>query len=147
MTANRESGVAADVALSRNPKAGPRDISKDLAMRSAVQALGTAVFYGMIGVTLFGIFLTPATMMRSLGSTRAALGDGECREHRQARGDKSRLLDLRLDEILQRLARVAIASRELTGQRYEAKRELLVEAVEAAYVGQHDDADAGALVR
>jgi Cu/Ag efflux pump CusA len=23
------------------------------------QALGTAVFYGMIGVTLFGIFLTP----------------------------------------------------------------------------------------
>ena len=33
------------------------------------QALGTVVFYGMIGVTFFGLFLTPVfyTVIRNLG--------------------------------------------------------------------------------
>ncbi|CAN5699404.1 hypothetical protein BH09PLA1_BH09PLA1_23760 [soil metagenome] len=38
------------------------------------RALGTAVFYGMIGVTLFGIFLTPVffVTIRRLIAPRAA---------------------------------------------------------------------------
>ncbi len=36
------------------------------------QSLGTAVFFGMIGVTLFGIFLTPVFfyVIRGLGGVR-----------------------------------------------------------------------------
>ena len=38
------------------------------------QALGTAVFFGMLGVTIFGIFLTPVfyVLIRSFGARRAA---------------------------------------------------------------------------
>jgi multidrug efflux pump len=38
------------------------------------RALGTAVFSGMLGVTLFGIFLTPVfyTVIRRLTERRAA---------------------------------------------------------------------------
>jgi Cu/Ag efflux pump CusA len=41
------------------------------------QALGTAVFSGMIGVTLFGIFLTPvffSVIMKFFGRQPAAKG-------------------------------------------------------------------------
>ena len=36
------------------------------------QALGTVVFYGMIGVTFFGLFLTPVfyTVIRKLGGDK-----------------------------------------------------------------------------
>ncbi len=39
------------------------------------QALGTAVFFGMLGVTIFGIFLTPVfyVLIRSLGGKRPAV--------------------------------------------------------------------------
>ena len=52
------------------------------------QALGTAVFSGMIGVTLFGIFLTPvffSVIMKFFGPKRTA----DKRQSRQT-GDKSR---------------------------------------------------------
>jgi multidrug efflux pump len=37
------------------------------------QSLGTAVFFGMLGVTAFGLLFTPAfyTFVRKLGSRRA----------------------------------------------------------------------------
>jgi multidrug efflux pump len=55
------------------------------------QALGTAVFAGMIGVTFFGIFLTPvffSVIMRFFGpkpaSARGSLG--ERRKEREGAG-------------------------------------------------------------
>ena len=40
------------------------------------QALGTAVFFGMLGVTLFGLLFTPVfyVLVRSIGTRRAADG-------------------------------------------------------------------------
>jgi multidrug efflux pump len=40
------------------------------------RALGTAVFAGMLGVTLFGLFLTPVffVVLRGLSERRAAQG-------------------------------------------------------------------------
>ena len=39
------------------------------------QALGTVVFYGMIGVTVFGLFVTPVfyTVIRKLGGDKPIL--------------------------------------------------------------------------
>ena len=45
------------------------------------QALGTVVFYGMIGVTFFGLFLTPVfyTVIRRLGGDKPIVAPGEQR--------------------------------------------------------------------
>jgi multidrug efflux pump subunit AcrB len=42
------------------------------------QALGTAVFYGMLGVTFFGLIFTPVfyVLVRWIGSARAFGGGG-----------------------------------------------------------------------
>jgi multidrug efflux pump subunit AcrB len=39
------------------------------------QSLGTAVFFGMLGVTCFGLLFTPAfyTIVRSIGRKRTAV--------------------------------------------------------------------------
>jgi hydrophobe/amphiphile efflux-1 (HAE1) family protein len=46
------------------------------------QALGTVVFYGMIGVTFFGLFLTPVfyTVIRKLGGDKPIFAPGANRE-------------------------------------------------------------------
>jgi hypothetical protein len=46
------------------------------------QALGTVVFYGMIGVTFFGLFLTPVfyTVIRKLGGDKPIIAPGESRK-------------------------------------------------------------------
>jgi len=43
------------------------------------QALGTVVFYGMIGVTFFGIFLTPVfyTVIRTLTGDKPIIAPGK----------------------------------------------------------------------
>jgi multidrug efflux pump len=42
------------------------------------QALGTVVFYGMLGVTFFGLFLTPVfyTVIRGLSGDKPILAPG-----------------------------------------------------------------------
>jgi multidrug efflux pump len=47
------------------------------------QALGTVVFYGMIGVTVFGLFLTPVfySVIRRLGGDKPILPLPEHQEH------------------------------------------------------------------
>src|SRR6202042_2430580 len=46
------------------------------------QALGTVVFYGMIGVTFFGLFLTPVfyTVIRKLGGDKPIFAPGANRD-------------------------------------------------------------------
>jgi multidrug efflux pump subunit AcrB len=46
------------------------------------QALGTVVFYGMIGVTFFGLFLTPVfyTVIRKLARDKSIVAPGESRK-------------------------------------------------------------------
>jgi HAE1 family hydrophobic/amphiphilic exporter-1 len=46
------------------------------------QALGTVVFYGMIGVTFFGLFLTPVfyTVIRKLVGDKPIIAPGSARE-------------------------------------------------------------------
>jgi multidrug efflux pump subunit AcrB len=46
------------------------------------QALGTVVFFGMIGVTFFGIFLTPVfyTLIRTLTGNKPIIAPGQSRE-------------------------------------------------------------------
>jgi len=43
------------------------------------QALGTVVFYGMLGVTFFGLFLTPVfyTVIRKLGGDKPIIAPGK----------------------------------------------------------------------
>jgi multidrug efflux pump len=52
------------------------------------RAMGIAVFWGMVGVTSFGIFLTPVfyVLLRSLGGAGKLAGAGAAKTPRQSLG-------------------------------------------------------------
>ena len=55
------------------PPGGPADTAVRIAQPGMEKALGTAVFFGMLGVTLFGLLFTPVfyVVVRWIGQRRS----------------------------------------------------------------------------